>query len=83
MGEFHANSIIVSGQLEGTLTAETVEILASGKVAAKVVAKDFTIEKGGIFAGEALIKSDEVSLRENLAKLKDSSVVAEKKLKAI
>ena len=82
-GEFHANTIIVSGQLKGTLSAETVEILASGKVTAKVVAKDFTIEKGGIFEGEALIKSDDVALKENIAKLKDSPVVAEKKLKAI
>lgn len=83
IGDFHAGTVIISGQLSGTLTAETVEILSSGSVTAKVVAKDFTIEKGGVFEGEALIKSDDVSLSAEFSKLKDNSVVEEKKLKVI
>ncbi len=83
MGEFRANTIIVSGQLNGTLTAETVEILASGKVTGKVVAKDFTIEKGGVFEGESQVKSDKVLLESKPSKLKSSSTTEQKKLKAI
>ncbi|HEB63843.1 MAG TPA: polymer-forming cytoskeletal family protein [Gammaproteobacteria bacterium] len=83
MGEFNANTIIVSGQLNGTLTAEIVEILASGKVTGKVIAKDFTIEKGGVFEGESQVKPDKVLLESKPSKLKNSSATEQKKLKAI
>ncbi len=83
MGEFNANTIIVSGQLNGTLTAEIVEILASGKVTGKVIAKDFTIEKGGVFEGESQVKPDKVLLESKPSKLKSSSATEQKKLKAI
>ncbi len=86
VGEFRANTIFVSGHIKGTLIAEAVEILASGKVTGKVVARDFTIEKGGIFEGESKMKSDSVLLESKPKPSEDQKADISKepkKLKAI
>lgn len=82
-GEFRANTIIVSGQISGTLMAEVVEILASGKVMGKVVSTDFTLEKGGVFEGESRMKSDKVLLESKSSELKSHVSKEKNKLKAI
>ncbi|MBN1971632.1 MAG: polymer-forming cytoskeletal protein [Candidatus Delongbacteria bacterium] len=52
-GDIIANSIIISGLVEGNVDAEKVEVLAGGKLVGSVTSKDLIIEKEGVFQGES------------------------------
>lgn len=60
-GEIYANKVIVSGSFSGIVDSEFIEILADGKVFGKVIAKEFMIEKKGVFEGESKVKNIETN----------------------
>ena len=60
-GEIYANKVIVNGAFSGMVDSEFIEILAEGKVTGKVVAKEFMIEKRGVFEGESRVKHIETN----------------------
>lgn len=55
-GELSAQRLIVSGIFEGVAECDRVELLKSGKIYGKIVAKDLMIESGSIFEGESRLK---------------------------
>ncbi len=56
-GEVFANKVMISGSFSGVIDSEFVEILAEGRVFGKVIAKEFMIEKKGLFEGESRVKN--------------------------
>lgn len=52
-GNVRAHHVLVSGLLEGECEGEIVEILAGGKVSGNILTNELSIEKGGLFIGEA------------------------------
>ncbi len=53
VGNLHAKHVLVSGQTEGNITCDKLEILKSGVVNGDVVLKEITIESGGRFFGQS------------------------------
>ena len=56
-GDIQVHTITVSGQLDGSVVADKVEILEGGKLSGKVSSKVFVIEANGIFEGESKLRS--------------------------
>ncbi len=55
-GDIVAKRVIIQGQVEGTINADSVEIKTNGKVCGTVESLEFIIESKGIFEGNSLIK---------------------------
>lgn len=53
VGLLKAKSVVVSGVLEGTISCERMEILATGRVLGELLCSDVSIESGGRFIGES------------------------------
>ncbi|MBI5331019.1 MAG: polymer-forming cytoskeletal protein [Betaproteobacteria bacterium] len=53
VGTMNAKHILVSGQTEGSITCDRLEILKSGVVNGDVVLRELTIESGGRFFGQS------------------------------
>lgn len=52
-GLIKARSIYLSGQLEGKVACERIEILSSGKLMGELISGELTIESGGKFVGHS------------------------------
>ncbi len=52
-GLVKARSIYLSGQLEGKVACERIEILATGKLMGELISGELTIESGGKFVGHS------------------------------
>ena len=59
-GEVQACTVTISGRFEGTIDAESVELLEGSRMRGKVTTKTLMIEPSALFEGESKIKSDEV-----------------------
>jgi cytoskeletal protein CcmA (bactofilin family) len=58
-GEVFAQKIIVSGKIEGRLTAtDCIEILAKGRVNGNIFTNKLVVMEGGIFNGRIEMKTD-------------------------
>lgn len=53
IGQMRAKRILVSGQVEGDLESERLEVLKSGLVNGNLVVQELTIEPGGRFFGQS------------------------------
>jgi len=60
-GEINARRVLISGQVNGRIDAERLEIVAGGVVEGNVVTVDLVIEPGGRFNGSSEIRSDRPS----------------------
>lgn len=86
-GIVKARSIYLSGNLEGKITCERLEILSTGKLIGELISGDLTIESGGKFVGQSREPNDEQDLAElkhkqgdaALAQLADSTKKLEQK----
>ncbi len=58
-GDIKADKIIVNGELEGNCYANTMEILAEGKVSGSIFCDDLSIEKGGRLLGRTFSTVDD------------------------
>lgn len=58
-GTVRASHVIVSGLLEGECESEIVEILSGGKISGSIISNDFSIDKGGYFAGESHVNNSD------------------------
>ena len=56
-GDVQVHTITVSGQFDGSVVADKVEILEGGILSGKVSSKVFVIEANGIFEGESSLRS--------------------------
>ena len=80
LGDIEANSVSISGRLEGTVDADAVEILEGGKFFGKVTTKAFVIEPNGIFEGESKIKVEQAHESvEDRVNASETDVVFEKR----
>lgn len=59
-GEIFAGKVTVTGEFEGNIESNVVEILSGGKVIGKIVCEDLIIEQKGIFIGESLRKNEPI-----------------------
>ena len=57
-GDLRAHGVSISGRFEGSIDAESVELLAGGKLFGKITAKALVIEPSAVFEGESKLKSD-------------------------
>ena len=58
-GEITAGIVLVSGQFDGTIDAERLEIVANGKVSGTVTVSQLVIESGARFNGTSKIRDQE------------------------
>jgi len=58
-GEIKARRILVSGTFVGTIEAERLEIVATGKVTGEVSVAQLVVESGAHFNGTSHIRGDE------------------------
>lgn len=58
-GDIRAGNVSISGHFEGSVDAESVELLEGGKLFGKITARSFVIEPSAIFEGESRLKSDQ------------------------
>ena len=58
-GQISARRVLISGTFEGTIDAERLEIVASGKVSGEVVVEQLVVESGAHFNGSSRIRGDE------------------------
>jgi cytoskeletal protein CcmA (bactofilin family) len=65
-GEMKAYKLMISGVFEGSVEADSVEILEGGKLFGKVLARDLVIESRAVFEGESKIKRDSKSEPETI-----------------
>ncbi|QOG12111.1 bactofilin family protein [Arcobacter sp. FWKO B] len=56
-GEVKADSVIVSGLLDGVVDASSVHILSTGKIIGKLIYSSLTVEENGFFDGEVKVKN--------------------------
>ena len=70
-GEIFANKITITGEFEGSIESNVVEILSGGKVVGKIVCEDLIIEQKGVFIGESLRKSKAPTSTIDEKKVKD------------
>ncbi|MEE4297315.1 MAG: polymer-forming cytoskeletal protein, partial [Wenzhouxiangella sp.] len=54
-----AQRVLVSGSFDGTIDAERLEIVASGKVTGEVTVDELIVESGAHFNGSSRIRGDE------------------------
>jgi cytoskeletal protein CcmA (bactofilin family) len=64
-GEIIANRVIVSGEVNGTVKADTIDILPGGVVNGEVEAVNLIIEPKGIFEGVSKVKREVVATEES------------------
>ncbi|ABM03353.1 hypothetical protein DUF583 [Psychromonas ingrahamii 37] len=50
-GEVYANNVIINGTLEGTVHADSIEILEKGQINGSIYTDKLSIDKGGLFLG--------------------------------
>ncbi len=55
-GDVIAQKIVIQGYLEGTISAQKVEIRAEGKVNGTIESSELIIEAKGIFEGNSVVK---------------------------
>lgn len=53
-GEISANKVIINGQFQGKIVAQSIEVLAAGKALGVMQTDNLCIERGGSFVGETL-----------------------------
>ncbi|MEN1729362.1 MAG: polymer-forming cytoskeletal protein [Pseudomonadota bacterium] len=58
-GEIRAEIVMISGQFEGLIDAQRLEIVATGKVAGTVTVEQLVIESGASFNGTSKIREPE------------------------
>ncbi|NDY94484.1 bactofilin family protein [Wenzhouxiangella limi] len=58
-GRVQAKRVLVSGSFDGTIEAERLEIVASGKVTGEVTVGQLVVESGAHFNGTSRIRGDE------------------------
>jgi cytoskeletal protein CcmA (bactofilin family) len=78
-GLIEASSVIVSGQVEGSIRARRLEIIAGGSVTGDVHTAEFVIEPGGRFSGSSENLSDEEARSENVAAASSDSAAANRR----
>ncbi len=66
LGEVQADKVIVSGEVNGTVRAKTVDILPEGMVYGEVEAENLIIEPKGMFEGNSKVMREVVSKEEVL-----------------
>ena len=60
-GDVVTNRLVVQGFIEGTISADKVEIKAAGKVSGSIESGELIIESQGIFEGTSIVKSKSTS----------------------
>ncbi len=55
-GEIEAKKVMISGRVDGTIDAERLEIVSTGRVTGEINVTELVIEPGGQFSGTSLIK---------------------------
>ena len=55
-GELTTTRLVVQGFIEGTISAERVEIKAAGRVSGTIESSELVIESKGIFDGTSIVK---------------------------
>lgn len=58
-GDIKAKRVLVSGTFDGTIEADRLEIVATGKVTGEVVVGQLVVESGAHFNGSSRIRGDE------------------------
>lgn len=58
-GDIKAQRVLVSGTFDGTIEADRLEIVATGKVTGEVVVGQLVVESGAHFNGSSRIRGDE------------------------
>jgi cytoskeletal protein CcmA (bactofilin family) len=58
-GQISAQRVLVSGSFDGSIDAERLEIVASGKVTGEVTVGELVVESGAHFNGSSRIRGDE------------------------
>ncbi len=58
-GQISAQRVLVSGRFEGSIDADRLEIVASGKVTGEVSVGQLVVESGAHFNGNSRIRGDE------------------------
>jgi cytoskeletal protein CcmA (bactofilin family) len=90
-GLVKARSIYLSGQLEGKVACERIEILSTGKLMGELISGELTIESGGKFVGHSreldesgmiLGVDDETQSESKPAQLSNASVASVQSLHA-
>jgi len=56
-GDIKCDKLIVSGEVEGKIEANFVEITKKGFIKGEIITNELVIEEGGIFEGKSTIKS--------------------------
>ena len=56
-GELHAESVMISGQFEGSIEAQRLEIVSTGSVSGAISVQQLVIESGARFNGTSEIKT--------------------------
>lgn len=64
-GELIANRVIVSGEVNGTIKADMIDILPGGVVNGEIEAVNLIIEPKGIFEGVSKVKREVVATEES------------------
>ena len=63
-GEIAAHKVIISGEINGTVKADTVDILPGGRLMGEVEAHNLIIEPKGIFEGNSKVMREVVATEE-------------------
>lgn len=72
-GTVKAKTVVVSGRVKGSISADRLEIIAGGKVEGDVHIIELVIEPGGRFNGSSeILASEQPSARKSAAKAADS-----------
>lgn len=62
-GEVKADTVLVSGLLDGVVDATHVHIMSTGKIMGKLVYANLTVEENGFFDGEVKVKNSSLKSR--------------------
>ncbi len=62
-GEVKADTVTVSGLLDGLVDATHVHILSTGKILGKLIYSNLTVEENGYFDGEVKVKNSSLKSR--------------------
>lgn len=57
-GDIHAHHIVVNGRVEGRLYADAITLQPEGHIEGDLVTDALIIEKGGVFIGQSLLKTE-------------------------
>ena len=55
-GAINAQRLVIQGYVEGTLSAQRVEIKAGGHVKGEIISSELMIESKGMFEGNSIVK---------------------------